>query len=103
MKKHQIISTGFNNMKKSHPITHKYNKLPWSINLHAEVHCCIGVPMADLDGSDIYVYRILKNGDPAEAKSCQACVNFLTSVGVSKVYYTSDTGPQRGWNCEKLG
>jgi hypothetical protein len=57
---------------------------------HAEIHACIGVPLADLIGAELYVYRVLKNGQSALSKPCKTCEKFLRSVGVHKVYYTTD-------------
>jgi tRNA(Arg) A34 adenosine deaminase TadA len=44
-------------------------------------------------GSIVFVCRKNKvNGDNALAKPCPDCVRVLRSVGVSKVYYTTDDG-----------
>ena len=90
-KKRKIISAGFNMMHRTHPIMNKFAHIPFTMGTHAEVHACIGVPLADLIGAEMYVYRVLKNGQPALSKPCKTCQNFLRSVGVSKVYYTTDS------------
>jgi len=92
VKKHNIISTGFNLMWRTHPISSKYNVKSWSIGIHAELHCTIGLSMSDLQGSDIYVYRVLKNCQPALAKPCKSCQKFLSDVGVKKAHYSLGDG-----------
>lgn len=92
-RKNRVISTGFNAMHKTHTIMQKYNvDKSWAPGLHAEVHACIGVPAADLFGSDLYVARILKNGEVAMAKPCVICQKFLNDVGIRRVYYTNQQG-----------
>ena len=78
-------------MRKSHPLQQKYCKEDHTLGLHAEIHCCLGVPLADLDGAEIFVARILKDGGLAMARPCGVCRDFLRSVGVRLVTYTTDT------------
>jgi len=95
-KKNRVISTGYNDMGKTHTLMQKYNlDKTWAPGLHAEIHSCIGVPMADLDSADLYVVRILKNGGLAMAKPCRICQKFIADVGIRRVYYSfSDEGWQ---------
>ena len=79
-------------MRKTHPITKQFNNLPFDVGQHAEMNACMGVDPVDLMGAEIYVYRILRNGSPALAKPCKMCKNYLRSVGVKKVHYTTPTG-----------
>ena len=92
VKKHNIISTGFNLMRRTHPISSKYNVKSWSIGIHAELHCTIGLSMNELQGSSMYIYRILKNGQPANSKPCKMCQHFLADVGVKKAHYSLGEG-----------
>ena len=88
-KKNQVISTGYNDMSKTHTLMQKYNRnKSWAPGLHAEVDACIGVPWADLYGADLYVVRILKNGDLAISRPCRICQRFITDVGIRRVYYS---------------
>lgn len=93
-KKNRVISTGYNDMRKTHTLMQKYNRdKTWAPGLHAEVDACIGVPAADIDGADMYVVRILKDGRLAMAKPCRICQRFILDVGIRRVYYSfSDEG-----------
>lgn len=42
--------------------------------------------------SIVFVSRNLHNGDSAMSKPCKSCQRILKSVGVKKVYYTTDYG-----------
>ena len=88
-KKNRVISTGYNDMRKTHTIMQKYNRdKTWAPGLHAEVDACIGVPAAEMDGADLYVVRILKSGHLAMAKPCRICQQFLAKSGIPIVYYS---------------
>lgn len=93
-KKNRVISTGYNDMRKTHTLMQKYNRdKSWAPGLHAEVDACIGVPAADIEGADMYVVRILKDGHLAMAKPCRICARFILDVGIRRVYYSfSDEG-----------
>ena len=93
-KKNRVISTGYNDMRKTHTLMQKYNRdKSWAPGLHAEVDACIGVPAADIEGADLYVVRILKSGRLALAKPCRICRRFIKDVGIRRVYYSfSDEG-----------
>lgn len=90
-KRNHVISTACNNMNKTHPIQAKASKLPFTIGIHAEVRCCIGMPFCDLDNSTLYVARILRNGHTAISKPCNSCYSYLREVGVKRVFFTTNT------------
>ena len=89
----QLLATGHNNMARTHPLQQKYaTNRSFTLGLHAEIDACIGVSMADLNGADLYVARILKNEHLALAKPCKICQRFIADVGIHIVYYSiSDT------------
>jgi len=91
-KRNRVISAGYNQMQKTHPLQNRYYEGDGVLGLHAEVHACIGVPAGDLLGAEIYVARLLKNGSVAMAKPCDTCRKFLASVGIVKVTFTTDGG-----------
>ena len=87
------ISTGFNNMRKTHPLQQKFaDRNHYTMGLHAEVACAIGVSAKDLEGADLYVVRLLKNGAVAMAKPCSVCEKFIHDVGIRRVYYSNAEG-----------
>ena len=93
VKRNKIISAGFNMMHKTHTLMQRYNMdKSWTPGLHAEIHACIGVPMADLEGASLYVVRILKDGSLAMSKPCLICQRFIADVGISNVFYVERNG-----------
>lgn len=93
VKRRKVISTGFNQMKKTHPLMQRHNpRKDILLGLHAEIHSCIGVPAAQLESADVWVARVYANGRLAMAMPCKVCQNFLREVGVKNVYYSTGTG-----------
>lgn len=64
--------------------------------LHAEQAAIIKALNAglqnDLVGSYLYVTRIKKDGSTAMALPCPTCQELIISVGIKRVFYTTDTG-----------
>lgn len=92
VKKNRVISAGYNQMNKSHPIMQKYSDTDFTLGLHAEVHSCIGVSANDLHASELWVCRLHKNEEFAMARPCLTCQKFLIDIGVKKVYFTNLEG-----------
>ena len=86
--KNRVVGLGFNQMKKTHPKQERFNTMEEPIGLHAEVHACIGVPTPHLQGSTLYIARLLKNGNLAMSKPCESCRRFLIFAEVRRVIYT---------------
>lgn len=84
--KGRVISIGYNQLK-THPRSpHEFK------SVHAELHCILGVDMASLRGSDIFVYRENSTGLVGIAKPCNSCKKLLEDVGIRNVYYTTKEG-----------
>lgn len=97
-KKNRVLSTGFNDMRRTHPKMEKFNtNKTFTLGLHAEIHSCLGVPMADLEGSDLYVARILKDNTLAMAKPCAVCTKFILDVGINQVYFSFNNKNWESW------
>jgi deoxycytidylate deaminase len=79
-----VVAFGFNQRERTHPKAEGYLR-----TLHAEHHALIGV---DAAGADVYVYRAVKAGAPAEARPCPNCWRLLLKAGVRRVYYTTPKG-----------
>lgn len=92
-RKGTVISTGYNQMDKTHPLQNKFYKGDGTLGLHAEIDACLGVTAADLKGAHLYVMRILRNDQIAIAKPCPVCYKFLVSVGVARVTFSTGYGP----------
>lgn len=83
--RNKVLSVGFNDMSKTHPKANSPFK-----TLHAEIDALIGLQRAD--GCDAYVYRELKDGTFAMAKSCAACELALRKIGIKRIFYTTNNG-----------
>ena len=84
----RVLSTGFNSLRPS--------SLLRTPTLHAEAAAVLKLLKArrlhDLIGADIYVTRFTRGGAVGIAKPCDHCHNLLKSVGISRCYYTRDSG-----------
>lgn len=82
----RILSTGFNQRRPSGLL-----KTP---TLHAEAAAILQILKAgrqhDLVGADIYVSRVTPGGRVALAKPCFNCMNLIRSVGINRIYYTTN-------------
>ncbi len=85
------VSIGINR-EKTHPVIRRfaYGKRK---SLHAELDACIKYGMKE-DYSDctMVVMRFRDNGSLASSKPCAGCRELISSVGLSKVYFTNDIG-----------
>ncbi len=82
-KGNRIISTGNNNMLKSHPWGKGHRKT------HAEMAACRGLRPYDLKGCTAYICRVSFNGELSLAKPCAICLAILHSMGIKKIFYTN--------------
>lgn len=80
----KIINSGFNQSHKTHPIS----KHPFS-TIHAEVDAIIGTRREEMHGANIYVHRLLKNGNAGLAKPCRYCESLLGDIGIKRIYWSS--------------
>lgn len=81
------ISFGFNNMKKTHPRSRRFD-FPF---IHAEIAALIGISERDLWGSIAFVARVRKKTRTGLAKPCSGCEMELRRSGVKRVWFTTDT------------
>lgn len=89
VRKGRAVAVGRNKPHKTHPILRKYD--PYK-TLHAEIDACIGTNRDLIIGSDIYVYRELKDGTLAMARPCEMCRQVLEDLGIKRVFYTTEKG-----------
>jgi deoxycytidylate deaminase len=88
--KRKVISIGFNQMLRSHPLVRKYDQFD---AIHAEVSAILRLKNKELlIGSTVIVYRETKDGIPTLAKPCKVCQKILKEFGISKAIYTTDNG-----------
>lgn len=82
-----VISSGINNMKKTHPKAIGYD-YPF---LHAELDAMIGVNADELRGSVIYVAR-QRASSVGLARPCSFCIAQMKKFGIRGVYYSTYGG-----------
>lgn len=91
---HRILSTGFNGIR--------YSKQIGKSTLHAEESAIIKLLQSRrqhlLVGADIYVSRVRPNGSIGLAKPCNRCMDLIKSVGISRIFYTTN---EQGVECYK--
>ena len=85
----RVLSTGFNRIGYSRFTLGR----KWQTSIHAEAQAILELlkrkRLNDLCGATIYVSRIDAKGRAACSKPCLNCQRLITSVGISKVVYTS--------------
>jgi len=95
VKNKDIISVG-QNMLKTHPTQHQYNKwLPYDMpvdHIHSEINAISKTRTDNLRGSTIYIFRRDRNGDIAMCRPCNACMQAIRDAGIKDVYYTNRNG-----------
>ena len=89
VKKGKPINVGQNKPYKTHPFIRKYHKHK---TIHAEIDTIIGLDRHLVNGSNLYVYREISNGDLANSKPCEMCMKILKDLGLRRIYYTHEKG-----------
>lgn len=90
----RILARGYNQYK-THTALAAFTKWPF---LHAESHAIIRCGLDNCTDNIIFSVRLRKNGNIGLANPCHICRAFMRNVGISTVYYTTDTG----YICEGL-
>jgi len=99
--KNKVISVGWNT-EKEHPVQKKYNvergfdSSCCKNSLHAEMYALVRCQDLEIDWSkvNVFVYRELANGSPANSKPCEACQKAMFDKGIKKenIFYISSIG-----------
>ena len=82
--KGRVVGTGTNCSLRS-----KYGR-EYHVSLHAEMAACLDAMSRtrNIRGMEVYVARVLKNGEMAIAKPCMMCLKRLIEYGVKRVCYS---------------
>ena len=78
-----VISMGWNKAEKTHP----KSNTPYG-RIHAEFDA-INSAGTDIVGADIYVHRLLKNGNPGLSRPCRGCMTKLREAGIRNIFFSS--------------
>ena len=85
-----IIRKATNQGEKTHPLKARQHPRRAYKGLHAEVAALRGLRAYDVAGADLYVARVLADGTPGLAKPCGPCMEFLSGLNISRVFFTLD-------------
>lgn len=84
IRKNNVLGIGFNQNK-----THSKSIHPFR-TIHAEFSAVLNSQQESFEGCELYVVRKRKNGQLANSKPCSSCEKMLRSLGIEKVYYSTD-------------
>lgn len=91
---HRVLATGHNGLR--------YSKQIGKSTLHAEEAAIVKMLQSSrqhqLIGADLYVSRVRPNGSIGLAKPCDRCMDLIKSVGISRIFYTTN---EQGTECYK--
>lgn len=93
-----VILSVASNTEKTHPLQRKYNKFRnFNIDesparMHSEIRALIPLINKNIKWKnvEIYIYRILMNGNPAISKPCPTCIRFINDLGIRTVFYIDE-------------
>ena len=95
-----IVATASNSNKTS-PLQAKYNIYRFIANTPDKCHCETALiqklrwkfgDSLDWTKVHIYLYREYKNGQLAPSRPCPSCMMLLKTLGIKKIYYTTEEG-----------
>lgn len=87
VKKNEIISVGWNNYYKTHPLSKKFG---YYNGIHSELSCIVSCQRS-MRGTYMINTRI-KNGDLAISKPCNICQRMLLWYNIENIVYSNDKG-----------
>lgn len=92
VERNTIISMGWNQPFKSHPLAYKWR---YRYNaIHSELHAIINFDgkVSDLARLKIVNVRIDRNGLPALSAPCETCQELILAFGFKEVWFTNRKG-----------
>lgn len=82
--KNSVIGIGFNQNKTHTKSTHEFR------TIHAEFSAILNSQQESFENCELYVVRKRKNGELANSKPCNSCARMLRSLGIKRVYFSTD-------------
>ncbi len=89
VERNKILSVGWNNGWKTHPLAYKYGYRFDCI--HSELAAILNMQRKIASNAQLINIRIL-NGEIAMAKPCPRCRHLLVDLNITKVWYTTNYG-----------
>ena len=82
------------NKRKTHPWLKKYKYKEWSC-VHAELDALLKAHRnADVEGSSLYVARLMRDNKWGMAKPCEGCMGVIVELGIKEVFYSTGRGSE---------
>lgn len=98
LKKNRILSIGFNQYKKTHPITRHFNFPEYQTGLHSEIAAILKYKLTDCTGLTIVNTRVNNNNEIDDAAPCKYCASTIKKLKFKKVIYSNKNG---NWELNK--
>jgi len=100
--KNKIVAAAHNKLK-THPIQKRYDEFRKfncvsdtqnMHSLHAEIACINSLKDVNINYKDLelYIVRLRKDRDYGLARPCAACMKFIQSKGIRRIFYSTNTG-----------
>lgn len=92
-RRNDIISFGWNNAKKTHPLARRFNY--YDSTTHSELAAILSFPypISELSRFDFYNIRLSpKDKSIMISKPCECCQELLGYFGVDRVHFTTNRG-----------
>lgn len=90
MKKNNILSLGWNNSLKTHPIAKKFGYR--FSGIHSELHCLLNAKTIDFSRCYMINVRLGEKKALRQSKPCEPCQRLLIHYGINKVVYSVESG-----------
>jgi deoxycytidylate deaminase len=87
----RLLSTGTNSYKTDPTMLRYYSRVADWTGLHAEMAAIKGLRPEQIEGSTIFIFRLLRDGTQGLARPCQACCRYLADWGVRRAYFSLDS------------
>lgn len=98
VKSGRILSRGINKYNMLNNLARKYFGYQ---TIHAEIDALNQIwDKRNIKGTTLFVFRTKKNGEPANSRPCDRCMNAIRDLGVRKIVYTTSIYPF--YNVEKV-
>jgi len=87
-----VINVGFNKTG-TNILQYRKRHLHYVGNVHAEIDAILGVSKEEAKKCDLWVVRIISNGNFALAKPCIMCREILSEMGIKRIFYSVESNP----------
>ena len=92
LERNKIISFGWNQAFKTHPMAKKYGMR--FLCIHSELHAITNFPyrINTIGNYDLVNVRIRKTGEVCISKPCIFCQKLISDLGITTIFYSTNEG-----------